>query len=56
MGIPLREVIEQVGGGVRGGRKFKACLPGGASTPFLTTSQLDTPLDHVQGGEPVESH
>ena len=47
MGIPLREVIEQVGGGVRGGRKFKACLPGGASTPFLTAGQLDTPLDHV---------
>jgi len=47
MGIPLREVVEQVGGGVRGGRKFKACLPGGASTPFLTAGQLDTPLDHV---------
>ncbi len=47
MGIPLREVIEQVGGGVRGGRTFKACLPGGASTPFLAASQLDTPLDHV---------
>jgi NADH-quinone oxidoreductase subunit F len=47
MGIPLREVIEQCGGGVRGGRRFKACLPGGASTPFLTEAQLDTPLDHV---------
>jgi NADH-quinone oxidoreductase subunit F len=47
MGIPLREVIDRFGGGVRGGRAFKACLPGGASTPFLTASQLDTPLDHV---------
>ncbi|MHB8707907.1 MAG: NADH-quinone oxidoreductase subunit NuoF [Desulfuromonadales bacterium] len=47
MGIPLREVIEQCGGGVRSGRTFKACLPGGASTPFLTAMQLDTPLDHV---------
>jgi NADH-quinone oxidoreductase subunit F len=47
MGIPLREVIEKFGGGVRGGRKFKACLPGGASTPFLTAAQLDTPLDHA---------
>jgi NADH-quinone oxidoreductase subunit F len=47
MGIPLREVIEQCGGGVRGGRRFKACLPGGASTPFLTADQLDTPLDHL---------
>jgi NADH-quinone oxidoreductase subunit F len=47
MGIPLREVVEKFGGGVRGGRRFKACLPGGASTPFLTASQLDTPLDHI---------
>jgi NADH-quinone oxidoreductase subunit F len=47
MGIPLREVVEQVGGGVRAGRTFKACLPGGASTPYLTAAQLDTPLDHV---------
>jgi NADH-quinone oxidoreductase subunit F len=46
MGISLREVVEQCGGGVRGGRRFKACLPGGASTPFLTAAQLDTPLDH----------
>jgi len=46
MGIPLREAIEQGGGGVRAGRRFKACLPGGASTPFLTASQIDTPLDH----------
>lgn len=47
MGIPLREVIERCGGGVRGGRAFKACLPGGASTPYLTAARLDTPLDHV---------
>jgi len=47
MGIPLREVVEKFGGGVRRGRRFKACLPGGASTPFLTASQLDTPLDHI---------
>ena len=47
MGIPLRAVIEECGGGVRGGRRFKACLPGGASTPFLTAAQLDTPLDHL---------
>ena len=47
MGIPLREVVEQCGGGVRGGRRFKACLPGGASTPFLTAAHLDTPLDHA---------
>jgi len=34
VGIPLREVIYEVGGGIRGGKEFKACLPGGASTPY----------------------
>lgn len=45
IGTPLREIVEMHGGGVRGGRRFKACLPGGASTPFLTADHLDTPLD-----------
>lgn len=45
VGIPLRHLVEKVGGGVRGGRAFKACLPGGASTPFLTAAQLDVAMD-----------
>jgi NADH-quinone oxidoreductase subunit F len=45
IGVSLREVVEEHGGGVWKGRKFKACLPGGASTPFLGVEQLDTPLD-----------
>ena len=45
VGIPLRHLVEEVGGGVRGGRRFKACLPGGASTPFLTAGQLDVAMD-----------
>jgi NADH-quinone oxidoreductase subunit F len=45
IGIPLREVVETYGGGVRGGLAFKACLPGGASTPYLTAEHLDVPLD-----------
>ena len=53
LGITLREVVEDVGGGVRGGKKFKACLPGGASTPYLTAEHLDlmmdfNPLEEVQ--------
>jgi len=53
LGITLREVVEEVGGGVRGGKKFKACLPGGASTPYLTAEHLDlmmdfNPLEEVQ--------
>jgi NADH-quinone oxidoreductase subunit F len=45
MGVPLREVVERHGGGVRQGRAFKACLPGGASTPYLTAQHLDLPMD-----------
>jgi len=44
VGVTLREVIE-IGGGVRGGKAFKACLPGGASTPYLTSAHLDVALD-----------
>ncbi|HKI52273.1 MAG TPA: NADH-quinone oxidoreductase subunit NuoF [Geothermobacteraceae bacterium] len=44
VGIPLREVLE-IGGGMRGGKGFKACLPGGASTPYLTAAHLDVALD-----------
>lgn len=44
VGITLGEVIE-IGGGMRGDRPFKACLPGGASTPFLTAAHLDVEMD-----------
>lgn len=44
VGIPLREVLE-IGGGMRGGKTFKACLPGGASTPYLTAAHLDVAMD-----------
>ncbi len=45
LGTTLREIVEEHGGGVWQGKKFKACLPGGASTPYLTAAHLDTPLD-----------
>ena len=45
LGITLREVIDDFGGGMRGGKKFKACLPGGASTPYLTAEHLDLMMD-----------
>jgi NADH-quinone oxidoreductase subunit F len=45
LGIPLREIIETHCDGMREGSSFKACLPGGASTPYLTPGQLDTPMD-----------
>ncbi|HNX96984.1 MAG TPA: NADH-quinone oxidoreductase subunit NuoF, partial [Candidatus Aminicenantes bacterium] len=45
MGTPLREVIFQYGGGMKGGRKFKAALLGGAAGVFLPEQMLDTPMD-----------
>ena len=45
LGTTLREIVEEHGGGVWKGNRFKACLPGGASTPYLTAAHLDTPLD-----------
>lgn len=47
MGVPLRELIEVHGGGLREGKRFKACLPGGASTRFLPAQLLDTPMDYA---------
>jgi NADH-quinone oxidoreductase subunit F len=45
LGTTLRELIHEVGGGVPGGRKLKAVIPGGSSVPVLTPDQIDTPLD-----------
>ena len=45
LGIPLREMIYDIAGGIRGGKRIKAISPGGASAPFMTPDQLDTPLD-----------
>ncbi|MGB2927578.1 MAG: NADH-ubiquinone oxidoreductase-F iron-sulfur binding region domain-containing protein [Desulfobacterales bacterium] len=45
MGIRLSEIIETHAGGMRGGGEFKACLPGGASTAFLTAEFYDIEMD-----------
>jgi NADH-quinone oxidoreductase subunit F len=45
MGTPLRTLIEDCAGGVRGGRRLKAIIPGGSSSPLLRADQIDTPLD-----------
>ncbi|MGQ9489504.1 MAG: NADH-quinone oxidoreductase subunit NuoF [Anaerolineae bacterium] len=44
LGTPLREIIEVHAGGVRYGRRIKAVIPGGVSTPMLTPDQLDVPM------------
>jgi NADH-quinone oxidoreductase subunit F len=45
MGFPLRRMIEEVGGGVPGGKRVKAVIPGGSSCPVLTGEELDIPMD-----------
>ena len=45
MGTSLREIIFDIGGGIRGGRSFKAVQIGGPSGGCLTQKQLDMPLD-----------
>ena len=45
MGTTLREVIEEIGGGVPNGKKFKAAQTGGPSGGCIPESLLDTPMD-----------
>ncbi|MFP4420511.1 MAG: NADH-quinone oxidoreductase subunit F [Desulfococcaceae bacterium] len=45
MGIPLSEIIEKHAGGMKDGKAYKACLPGGASTGFLPKQYYDIPMD-----------
>ena len=45
MGTALREIIFDIGGGIKGGKKFKAVQTGGPSGGVLTTEKLDTPID-----------
>jgi len=46
MGITLREIIYGIGGGIQGGKKFKAVQTGGPSGGCLPASFLDSPVDY----------
>ena len=45
LGIPLRTLVEEHCGGVKGGKKFKAAIPGGVSMGILGTDQYEAELD-----------
>ncbi len=45
MGVTLRELIYEIGGGIQNGKKFKAIQTGGPSGGCLTAEYLDTPID-----------
>lgn len=46
MGVTLREIVYDIGGGIPNGRKFKAAQTGGPSGGCITEENLDTPIDY----------
>ena len=46
MGTTLREVIEEIGGGIPNGKKFKAAQTGGPSGGCIPAELIDTPIDY----------
>jgi NADP-reducing hydrogenase subunit HndC len=46
MGTPLREVIDEIGGGIPNGKKFKAAQTGGPSGGCIPASHFDIPIDY----------
>lgn len=48
MGITIREIVENIGGGVAGNRKFKAVQVGGPSGGCIPESMADSPIDYEE--------
>lgn len=46
MGTTLREIVEEIGGGIPGGKRFKAAQTGGPSGGCIPASLADTPIDY----------
>ncbi|MBP0979412.1 MAG: NADH-quinone oxidoreductase subunit NuoF [Oscillospiraceae bacterium] len=46
MGTTLREIIEEIGGGIPGGKKFKAAQTGGPSGGCIPAKHIDVPIDY----------
>jgi NADP-reducing hydrogenase subunit HndC len=46
MGTTLREILFDIGGGIPGGKKFKAAQTGGPSGGCIPSAHLDTPIDY----------
>ena len=51
IGTTLREIIYDIGGGISGGREFKAVQTGGPSGGCITKENLDTPIDYGNLGK-----
>ena len=46
MGVTIREIVEEIGGGIAGGKRFKAVQVGGPSGGCVPASLADTPVDY----------
>ena len=46
MGTTLRTIVEEIGGGIPGGKQFKAAQTGGPSGGCIPASLIDTPIDY----------
>lgn len=51
MGITLREIVYEIGGGIPGGNRFKAAQTGGPSGGCIPEEYLDTPVDYQTLGK-----
>lgn len=47
MGVAIRELLEDHAGGMQAGYRFRAVIPGGASTEFLGEEHLDVKMDYA---------
>jgi len=46
LGFPMMKAIYEVAGGIPGGKKLKAVVPGGSSCPILRADECDIPMDY----------
>jgi len=46
LGFPMMKAINEVAGGIPGGKKLKAVVPGGSSCPILRADECDIPMDY----------
>jgi len=46
LGMNMKEFIYGMAGGISGGKKLKAVIPGGSSCPLLTADEIDIPMDY----------
>jgi len=46
LGMNMKKFIYEVAGGIPGGRKLKAVIPGGSSCPLLAANEIDIPMDY----------